>query len=87
MNDDKRMAEISEIQAKYADELMAYPHVVGIGIGLRQRDGEYTDELTLVIMVDEKLPVAQLAEEDILPTEIEGIPVDVQELGEFSAGS
>ena len=85
MNNDKRMAEISSVQTKYQEELMAYPHVVGVGIGMRQIDGEYTDELSLVVMVDEKIPIAQLAEENILPDELDGIDVDVQETGEFSA--
>lgn len=82
--DDKRMEEISQVQSKYIDELMEYPHVVGVGIGLRQRDGDYTDELCLVVMVDEKLPLAQLATESVLPTELDSIGIDVQETGSFA---
>lgn len=85
MDNDKRMQEISEVQAQHIDELMAYPHVVGVGIGMRQKAGEYTDEMCLVVMVDEKLPVAQLAEEDVLPDEIDGVTLDVQETGSFTA--
>lgn len=85
MNNDKRMQEISEVQARHIDELMAYPHVVGVGIGMREKNGEFTDEMCLVVMVDEKVPVAQLAEEDVLPEEIDGVTVDVQETGSFSA--
>lgn len=85
MDNDKRMAEIAEIQARHMDRLMAFPHVVGVGIGMRQRDGEFTDEMCLVVMVDEKVPVAQLAADSILPQEIEGVSVDVQATGNFSA--
>lgn len=84
MNDKQRMQEITEVQAKYVDELMQYPHVVGVGIGMRQQDGEYTNELSLIVMVDEKLPIAQLTPESILPTELDGVKVDVQETGSFS---
>ena len=85
MNDDKRMTEISEIQAKYVDDLMGYAHVVGVGIGMRQHKDEYTDEMCIVVMVDEKVPVAQLDAESVLPTHLEGVGIDVQDTGEFSA--
>ncbi len=85
MNDEQRMQEISEVQAKYVDELMQYPHVVGVGIGMRQENGEYTNDLCLIVMVDEKLPIAQLTPESILPTELDGVEIDVQETGSFSA--
>jgi len=84
MNDDKRMAEITAVQAKYSDELMAYPHVVGVGIGYRQRAGETRDDLCLVVLVDQKLPRAQLSDDDILPTTLDDVPIDVQETGSFS---
>lgn len=85
MNDDKRMAEITEVQVKYVDQLMLVSHVVGVGIGMRQRKGEYTDEMCLVVMVDEKIPVAQLDTDSILPTELDGVGLDVQETGQFNA--
>ncbi len=85
MNDEQRMQEISEVQAKYVDDLMQYPNVVGVGIGMRQQNGEYTNDLCLIVMVDEKLPVAQLEPESILPTELDGVEIDVQETGSFSA--
>ncbi len=85
MNDDQRMQEISAVQAKYADQLMAYPHVVGIGVGYRQRGSETTTELCLVILVDEKVPATSLQKDHILPTVLDGVPIDVQETGLFSA--
>ena len=85
MDDDKRMEEISEVQAQNIDRLMAYPHVVGVGIGMCQKNGAYTDEMCLVVMVDEKIPLAQLDADSVLPREIDGVTVDVQETGNFSA--
>lgn len=84
-DNDNRMEEIAQVQTRYIDELMAYPHVVGVGIGLRQQGGEYTDELCLVVMVDEKIPLAQLAPDAILPRELDSVGIDVQETGSFSA--
>jgi hypothetical protein len=42
-------------------------------------------KLAIVVLVRRKLPRAQLMPEDIVPAEIEGVPVDVQEVGEIRA--
>ena len=75
------------IKRAYESELMAKPNVVGIGVGFRQRRGETTSEVALVVMVREKLPRAQLAPEDAIPAEIESVPVDVLEVGDIEAHS
>lgn len=77
--------KITEIQARYVDELMAKAHVVGVGIGMAKVAGEYTTEMALIVLVDEKLPLEALSEDDIVPTEIEGVRVDVQETGVIQA--
>lgn len=71
-------------QAHEAD-LLAKANVVGVGVGLRSRGGARTDEVALVVMVTRKLPRAQLAPKDVIPDQIEGIPVDVQAVGEVRA--
>jgi hypothetical protein len=59
--------------------------VVGVGVGLRSRGGTHTQEVVLVVMVSRKLPWRMLAEEDRIPSELDGVPVDVQEVGELRA--
>ena len=76
--------KITEVQVKYVDELMQKAHVVGVGIGLAKVNDEYTDELALVVLVDEKVPLEELDEEDQIPGELDGVRVDVQETGEIS---
>jgi hypothetical protein len=66
-------------------ELMSKPNVVGVGVGYRQRGGQQTDELGLIVMVENKLPSTQLSPQDVIPSEIEGVPVDVQEVGQIKA--
>jgi hypothetical protein len=87
MTDEKQLQKITEIQARYADELMSKANVVGVAVGLKKTAGEYTTVMALVVMVSEKVPQSQLAPEDIIPNQIEGVPVDVQETGVFSAQS
>jgi hypothetical protein len=72
----------SAVKRAYQAELMSKANVVGVGVGYRNQEGKPTDTVALVVMVSRKVPRHQLATEDILPTELEGIPVDVQEVGE-----
>ncbi len=73
------------VKRAYEGELMSKANVVGLGIGLRERGGMRTDTVVLAVMVKQKVPRAQLAEADVVPSEIEGVPVDVQEVGEIVA--
>jgi hypothetical protein len=73
------------VQSAHEDELMSKANVVGVGIGLRQMGGATTDQVVLVVMVRHKVPSSQLAPQDRIPAEIDGVPVDVQEVGELRA--
>lgn len=76
---------IQQVKEKHQDWLLAKPHVVGVGIGLRHKDGMRTNQLALVVMVDQKVPRVLLSEEDLIPSEIDGVPVDVKEVGSIKA--
>ncbi|MCA9897010.1 MAG: hypothetical protein H6654_00445 [Ardenticatenaceae bacterium] len=73
--------QILAVKEAHEAELMAKANVVGVGIGFRQQRQTRSDEVVLVVIVEKKLPRAQLAPEDIIPGVIEGVPVDVQESG------
>ena len=79
------MQRITAVQAKYANELMEKANVVGVAVGLAKREGAYTDELALIVMVEKKVPNDQLTDDDRIPVELEGVRVDVQETGRFVA--
>jgi hypothetical protein len=78
---DPRVERIQEIKARYEDELLAMANVIGVGVGLRRKGGVTSEEPVLVVLVSHKFPRAQLAEKDLVPDRIEGVPVDVQEIG------
>lgn len=82
---EQRVQRASEVQARYADMLMQIPHVVGVGVGFTSHGGERSEDVGVIVMVDHKLPSAQLAETELIPRELDGVPVDVQETGVFSA--
>ena len=78
---DKKVEAISKIQADHTDALMKMKNVVGIAIGRKQKEGSSTEELSLVVLVDKKIPKDELTEDELIPDEIDGIPTDVQETG------
>jgi hypothetical protein len=73
------------VRDEYQAELMGKSNVVGVGVGLRERGGDYTSEVVVVVFVSRKLPAAQLNPDDLIPPEIDGVPIDVQEIGEIGA--
>lgn len=77
------MERLARVKASYEGLLMDKANVVGVGIGFRRRSGEPTDEPVIVVLVTHKVPRHQLEPEDILPRELEGVPLDVQAVGEL----
>jgi hypothetical protein len=73
------------VKQKYEHELMSYPGVVGVGIGLRSQGGALGEEICIVVMVREKRPASALSPDELLPTTLDGVPVDVQETGVLRA--
>jgi hypothetical protein len=79
------MSRIQAVKAKYERRLLRKKNVVGVGIGLRQRAGALTDEMVLTVMVREKQTLSALRPRDLIPSELDGVPVDVQEVGTIKA--
>jgi len=79
------IGQIQAVKAKYEQELLRKKNVVGLGIGLRERNGQLTDELVLTVMVRRKQPRSGLRTRDEIPSELDGVPVDVKEVGTLHA--
>ncbi len=82
------MTEVA--RARHAKEihltaLLARPNVVGVGVGLRRRQGRLGDEVCVVALVRRKRPPASLTAEARVPSHLEGIATDVQEVGVLRA--
>jgi hypothetical protein len=76
---------IRRIKEKHEASLLSKKNVIGVGIGFRERGGQATDQMALIVSVLRKLPTSEVSADDIIPTEIEGVPVDVKEVGEIRA--
>ena len=83
--DEAALERARRVLLVHQKDLLAKANVVGVGIGLVRRGSLSEGEVGLVVLVSRKLPRAQLDREDILPRALEGVPVDVQEVGEIRA--
>jgi hypothetical protein len=81
----EQMRRATAAQQRHAEELLKYPHVVGVAVGYVTVQGKRTPEIGLIVMVDSKFPDAQLSPEEIIPRQLDGVRVDVQETGTFTA--
>ncbi|MDX1687251.1 MAG: hypothetical protein R3248_04635 [Candidatus Promineifilaceae bacterium] len=73
------------VKRKHESDLLSRPNVVGVGVGYCQRGGKATGEIGIVVMVDRKVSPQSLGPGEIIPDELEGVPVDVQEAGHITA--
>lgn len=79
-HDPQKLDDARRVSRTHARELLAKANVVGVGVG-----SAASGDLTLVVMVSHKFTREQLAASDLVPNEIEGIPVEVRVVGELKA--
>ena len=82
---DEDLERVRTVKALHENELMSKANVVGVGIGLRQRAGQSTGEPAIVVSVTHKVPPSLVHPDDVIPSELDGVPVDVQEIGRLRA--
>lgn len=83
---DPQLERALAVKRAYTDELMRKPNVVAVGVGYRRRGGGVTQEPAIIVSVIRKQVANELGPDDLIPTELDGVPVDVQETGVISAG-
>jgi hypothetical protein len=73
--DAKRVSRLHE------DRLLKLANVSGVGTG---RD-EHSGQDVIIVFVTRKVPRDRLLQEDVVPDELDGVPVRVLAIGEVSA--
>lgn len=73
---------IGGILQAHEQEILRYPNVVGVAAGIGMKGGEPSGRLCIVVYVGKKLPRTELKAGELLPERIEGVRVDVVEVGE-----
>ena len=87
MDIEAQLSQAKTVKQKYESRILQKRNVVGIGIGFRQKGGHYTDEVAIIIQVQQKIPSPHLTPNDLLPLLLDGVPVDVVETGVIHAQS
>jgi len=74
-------------QAKEANQegILARPNVIGIGVGYRETGRTLTDDVCVVVLVQQKVAPAALSPGALVPREVAGRRTDVREVGEIRA--
>ena len=74
---------VKSIMVAYETELMSKHNVVGVGIGAGRED-HTSLSYSIVVMVNKNVENGDLKPDEIIPSEIEGIAVEIHEVGELS---
>ncbi|MFB0538148.1 MAG: hypothetical protein ACETWR_24565 [Anaerolineae bacterium] len=74
-----------QVKQQYVNTLLAKRNVVAVGVGYKETGGVVTDEPSIVVSVEKKMPLAQLAETDIVPQAVDEVKTDVLETGLITA--
>jgi hypothetical protein len=76
---------VQEVKRAYEAQLMSLTNVVATGVGYKIAGDTLTDEVSIVVSVTKKLPLAQLTEAAMVPKAIDGTKTDVIETGPIVA--
>ena len=75
--------EAKQAQSLPQSAILTQPNVVGVGIGYKMVGEDKTDELSIIALVREKIPIAGLLPEALVPSELDGVRTDVMEVGDL----
>jgi hypothetical protein len=79
------LQEVREVKERHKEEILSRPNVVGVGAGYKKTGTVTTDQIVVVALVKEKLPLSALAEHEVIPANVDGVITDVIEVGELRA--
>lgn len=77
----RNLEDILAVKSKYESALMRKANVVGVGVGIPIRDDEAVSEIGIIVNVTHKVKAEKLAPKDLIPHNLEGIRVWVEEIG------
>ena len=76
----ERLAEqtrLTELIPAARAELMRYPGVRDVGVGLKETNNRATEHIVFRVYVAEKRPPSELAEGELIPAQVLGVATDV----------
>src|SRR5262245_61374534 len=83
-------AEVQRVQGAAVAELLdseqPRANVVGVGTGVKWKNGQPTGEQALIVLVTHKVPTSSLAPADLVPAKLQDMQTDVLAIGYPFAG-
>ena len=77
--------QVFQAQAQVQDEFLARSNVVGVAVGNKGDKTVEEGEKAVVVLVEQKMPLAALSAQDVIPSTIDGVRTDVYEVGYLRA--
>lgn len=84
-NETHSVTYIQSVKVRYEAELLKKANVVGVGVGLRMRQGKPAGKPSIIVNVTHKVPLDELRPEDRVPRTLDGVRVRVEVIGEVRA--
>jgi hypothetical protein len=81
----KTILAVQEVKRQYESLIMGKENVVATGIGFKLAGDTLTNEISIIVSVVKKLPLAQLTEASLVPKSFDGMRTDVIETGPIVA--
>jgi hypothetical protein len=78
-----QLHEARRAKALHRSDILSRTNVVGLGVGYKVSGSRVTDELSVMVLVRQKMPLASLPPEAIIPREVENVRTDVLQIGEI----
>ena len=82
---DQAMQHALDVKRRHERELLRKANVVAVGIGHCSRGSVQSKEVCIIVSVRSKVPLSKLKPQDVIPAQIENVPVDVVETGDIRA--
>ena len=80
-----QQSEVKIVKDAHKEAILSKPNVVGVGVGYKIKGQQKTSDLSVVVLVRQKIPQAGLTAEMMVPQRVDTIPTDVIEVGEIKA--
>ncbi len=77
----KTILAVQEVKRQYESLIMGKENVVATGVGFKLAGDTLTNEISIIVSVVKKLPLAQLTEASLVPKSYAGMKTDVVETG------
>lgn len=77
--------DVFRAQAQMQQEFLSKANVVGVAVGYKEDKTAADGELSVVVLVQQKLPLSALSSTDVIPRHVDGVRTDVYEVGYLRA--